>query len=357
MKQYELLEKYFTDNYSTKHYPTMIAQRELWTISRPLEGLRILDATPICRNTIYKFMNLIHSGAQLTVGYGSMSNFDPRTIELLREAQINVVCANEPQMEFDIIMDCAAQFIDHKALLGRVELTRSGTELYMERGEKVYLADAGRIKMIETCIGTGESYFRAMEHLGYKQWAGRRLVVMGSGKVGVGIIREALLRGVEVIVVSDPESIPSWVSEKVAQVVDYRNTEEVLKAALSSYALVSATGLVGSIGRTIDARALVDSGVLLANMGAEDEFGDDFSDNEVLASKGSLNFILDDPTELKYIDATFSLHNYGAQYLVDNPQLGAGVIYPEREFEDLLLKQTRLHGDISKELDELESLF
>ncbi len=357
MKHLSQIEKYFTDNYPIEHYPTMIAQRELWSQNRPLEGLHILDATPICRNTIYKFLSLIHAGAELTVGYGAMSNFDSRTIELLREAQINVMCATESQMEFDIIMDCAAQFIDHTARLGRVELTRSGTELYVERGEKVYLADAGRIKMIETCIGTGESYFRAMQHLGYTTWSGRRLVVMGSGKVGIGIIREALAQGVEVVVVSDPNTVPQWVREKVCEVIDYREREQVLQAALASYALVSATGVVGSVGRTIDARALADSDVLLSNMGAEDEFGDNFSPNEVLANKGSLNFILEDPTQLKYIDATFSLHNYGAQYLVDNPQLGAGVIYPEREFEDLLLKQTRLRGVITAELDELENIF
>ncbi|MFI3295646.1 MAG: hypothetical protein R3Y19_06465, partial [Rikenellaceae bacterium] len=244
---------------------------------------------------------------------------------------------------------CAAQFLDTKARLGRVELTRSGSESYRQRNEAVYMADGGKSKLIETCIGTGEGYFRAMESLGYTVWQDKELLLMGCGKVGQGILRSGVDRGAQVTVVTDASLVGDNIREKCARVIDYRDREAVEKAALESYALVSATGQIGAVGRTIEPRTLIESDLLLANMGAEDEFGESFPDSRVLAEKGSLNFILKDPTSLKYIDATLALHNYGAVYVIENPQM-EGIVTPDQHQEDQLLRETLHYGIISEDL-------
>ncbi len=352
MEKYSKLEQYFATEYNREEYPTLFLQREKWAETRPLEGLTILDATPLCRNSIYKYMNLIYAGAKLSIGQNPSSSTPLELLELIRETGIELVRSDSEPRDFDIIMDCAAQFMSFGARLGRVELTRSGAELYRDSGQRVFMADGGRIKMIETCIGTGEGYFRAMDYLGYNDWQGRTLALFGCGKVGQGIFKAAQKRGIEVIVVSDPALLPSYVVEQASQIIDYRDRELVAREVLSCYAMVTAIGQRGAVERTLSSSELSVSDVLLANMGAEDEYGSSFAVDRILAAKDSLNFILDEPTELKYIDATLALHNLGAEYLMNNSS-AQGVIMPPEDMEQQLLNQTLEHGVISKELNEL----
>ncbi len=352
IENYKEFEDYFDVNYSAEEYPTLKIQRQKWSEERPLEGLKILDAAPLCRNSIYKYMNLVHGGAKLTIGRNQLSSTSEELLEILERSGIATIFSDSEPREFDIIMDCAAQFINFPARIGHVELTRSGTELYQQSGKRVFMADGGKIKMIETCIGTGESYLRAMDHLGYTDWSGKTLALFGCGKVGQGILKAATERGIEVIVISDPEAMREEDRQRAKQVVDFHNREEVMRSVLSCYAMVTSIGQIGAVERTVDVEALIASPLLLANMGAEDEYGASFPAERVLAQKDSLNFILDEPTELKYIDATLTLHNYGAEYLLRNPS-AEGVILPPQEVEQELLDQSMKHGVISAKLCEL----
>ena len=98
----------------------------------------------------------------------------------------------------------------------------------------VFIADSGRIKRIETCLGTGESYYRAMAQIGYKDWANKNLVVFGSGKVGTGLITYAHKMGAHVYVVTRPDDASDLVksiSVKVIDCHDAKQIEEVLVLA------------------------------------------------------------------------------------------------------------------------------
>lgn len=297
-------------------------------------------------------MNLIYGGAKLSVAKNELSSTDDRLMELMKASGIELVYSSAEPREFDIIMDCAAQYLNFTARIGRTELTRSGAELYRDSNQPVFMADGGKIKLIETCVGTGESYFRAMDFLGYSDWTSKSLVLFGCGKVGQGILRAAYERGIEVTVVSDPSAMSQSAYKMSHSIIDFRDRRAVEDAALSAYALVSATGQRGAVGHTISAEKLSKSNVLLANMGAEDEFGEEFAPERILAAKDSLNFILEDPTPLKYIDATLALHNYGAEYIISHRDQ-KGIIIPPSEIENRLLKETLEHGNIT---DELRSL-
>lgn len=350
---YSALREYFRETYTPDDYPTLAIQCTQWLDSKPFEGLTIIDATPLCRNTIHKYLNLIDAGAELTVAMNPIGKCDAETVRLLRESDIKLVAIDDKLPQYDIIMDCAALLINHTPRIGYVELTRSHSELYANVSKPAFIADSGRIKRIETFLGTGESFVRAMRCLGYYDWSGRSLVVFGSGKVGSGIIHYANRSGAKVTVVTDLSNISPQIKEQVVEVIDFKDREAVHKVLQDAYAVVTATGVEGALGKTVEPSVLIASGAILANMGATDEYGSEFPESRVLNGKETINFILDEPTHLKYIDATMTLHNYGAEYLVRNPNL-QGVIEPQAELEEQLMQWTRQYGKIGEELNSIE---
>lgn len=85
-------------------------------------------------------------------------------------------------------------------------------------------------------------------------------------------------------------------------------------------------------------------------MGVEDEFGAGVPAGRVLEAKHPLNFILKDPTLMKYIDATMALHNEGAVILASK-KMPAGLLEPDAATEERLLSICRERGIISDELN------
>lgn len=345
----ELIKQLITATYSPEEYPTLTYQLEKWADSRPLENKKILDATPVFRNTLTKHLALIAAGADLTVGISDVMPHDPRIVELLKDSGIPVVHAKDTPTPQDLILDCAASFSHWPSEIGYVELTRSGVEYYQKIDKPVFLADSGQIKRIETCLGTGESYFRAMAQLGYTHWEGKNLVVFGSGKVGTGLITYAFHKGAKVTVVTDPESMNDTIRKYIVQSIHFKDREQVAQAVERAYAIVTATGVPNAFSQSCSCETLQISTAIAANMGVEDEYGPSIPASRILKDKKTLNFILDEPTHLKYIDATMALHNEGAIYLTTHPSR-AGIINPPTEIEERLLNICREKGCIKKEL-------
>ena len=156
--------------YKPDEYPALCAQTARWARTRPFEGLSVLDATPVYFNTFAKYRALAAAGARLTVGISEVMPNDPAALDCLRANGIAVADARSDAGQYDLILDCAAAFIESPTRIGTVELTRSGVPHYKNPAHPVFIADAGRIKRIETCLGTGESFYRAMAQLGFKDW-------------------------------------------------------------------------------------------------------------------------------------------------------------------------------------------
>ncbi len=337
--------------YTANEYPALTHQRQEWSSTRPLEGLRILDATPVFRNTVLKYEALVAAGASLTVGISDVMPYDPDIVNRLRESGIRVVHATQdvPVCQ-DVILDCAGAFSHWEARFGVSELTRSGAHVYADSGKPVFLADEGRIKRIETCLGTGDGFFRAMEALGHTDWKGKRMVVFGSGKVGTGIIYRAAKNEAAVDVVTDPASLSPLVNSLIHRCVDYRNVDAVRSVLSEAQVIVTATGFKGVVSKYGMKATLTSNGALLANMGVEDEFGDAFPTSAVLYDKRPLNFLLEEPTQMRYIDATMALHNEGTGYLINHPHT-TGLVKPTDEMENAILEITRQKGLIADELE------
>lgn len=342
------LERLIQGHYRPEEYPSLADQAARWAAVRPLAGLSVLDATPVFRNTVSKYIPLLKAGARLTVGLAEGFPHDPAIAAFLQENGIPVLKSGDAiHAKFDLILDCAASFSHLAPRIGYVELTRSGVERYKSKEKPVFVADSGTIKRIETCLGTGESYFRAMAELGYDDWKGRTLVIFGSGKVGTGIVLYAAQKGARITVITDLACVPGQITRVAEQIVDYRDREAVAEAIGHAYAVVTATGVANALAGI--GGALNRSAALLANMGVEDEFGKEVPEGRVLGRKRPLNFMLEEPTHLKYIEATMALHNEGAAWLAAHP--GAeGLNNPPAGIEARLLETTRRSGVIGDEI-------
>ncbi len=408
--------------YEKNEYPALVALQSEWSETRPFDGLRVLVATPIYRNTMTQYRALVAGGAELLVGLSGMN--DPDVVDFMGEWGVPVVTPAEmleaeSRGEFvDLVLDCAGPFAGLHPKIGFVELTRSGVQYYKDSKKPVFVADSGIVKRIETSLGTGDGYFRALEKLGYGVFGektqgagfeGLRLLVFGSGKVGSGIALQGVRRGCSVTVVTDlkraqseqsaqsenaknasnpeksaplektassaaPETMPAGdfsavLEQNGVNVVDCHDYPAVAALIENADFVVTATGVAGALNAPELQKSLLSTKAVLANMGVEDEYGEAIPAEKVLNAKGPLNFILEEPTHLKYIDTSLALHAALAELLVQEaksatlaeraafesegvatPVGTVGLRFPPQELEQRLLSIAIQNGVIGPEI-------
>ncbi|MBQ1960080.1 MAG: hypothetical protein II349_00965 [Akkermansia sp.] len=340
------LRDYLLQCYAPEEWPTLLNQAEEWALTRPLEGLRVLDATPLFRNTLAKFLALMSAGAKVYVPWRSSLPADAEVVAQL--ADFGIVHATREDKDFDIVLDCAGDNCRLRPKLGSCELTRTGVQRYERAPFPVFMADAGRIKHIETMLGTGESLFRALRHLGYGDVAGRSLVVVGYGKVGRGVVYYACQLGMRVTV-ADVED-KSGVLPPGVDFVHVDDAAAMAAATLNAWCVVSVTGRMGALRRRLPLAQLLPSGVLLASLGVEDEFGPEVPEQRVLNHKRPLNFMLQEPTSMRFIETTMALHNACALELL-TADLPHGYILPPPDVEERLLRVACERGLIGSDIE------
>ena len=208
-------------------------------------------------------------------------------------------------VHYDVVMDCGGAHAGLTPRLGVVELTRSGYYHYESSKLPVILVDDSRVKTIETCLGTGDGFMRGMEKLGYGDWKGRNVVIFGYGKVGRGVAYYCHEKGAVVTAVDRPEVV---VAEYVT-LVDKNDRKAVQTAVREAWCVVTATGVRHALRGNGAAEILRDGGQLVAAIGIEDEWGDELPMERRLCGGTAVNFLLDEPTRLRYIDATMALSN------------------------------------------------
>ena len=330
--------RYLDNFYTPDEWPTLRFQVEEWANSRPLEGLKILDATPVYRNTLAKFAALIAAGAEVYIPARTNMPRNAEIVDILPEFGIKTAGKED---NFDIILDCAGSCAHLMPSLGFAELTRSGVPAYERTKRPVIVADSGIIKRIETGLGTGESFFRALAQLGHTELEGKELLVVGYGKVGHGIVHYARRRNMKVTVI-DAVNQSNHLPEGV-DFVDVHNTEELNRLAAQSWCIVTATGKYNALHNKLDAATVFNNPVLLANMGVDDEFGSKIPKERVLNNKRPLNFILEEPTRMCFIETTMALHNACALELL-TADLPRRCMVPPTDVEERLLHIATTRG-------------
>lgn len=335
--------------YNRNEYPALAAQFDLWSRTRPLAGIRVLDATPVFRNTLAKHRALLAAGAELTVGVTRGIMCDREIVEILRANGVKVA-ENLKNGEFDLVLDCAGLHAGNRAKYGYVELTRSGLHRYSRCPSPVLSADSGKIKLLETCLGTGDGFIRAMRQLGHADFTGRKLVVFGCGKVGRGVAMYSAKAGAAVTVVDDTAKVSP---PEGCAIVDMHDAVAIEHALENAWCAVSATGVKNAWSGRFDLSKLLSSGALIVNMGVEDEFGPAVPAARVLNRKKPLNFILSEPTRLKYLESTMALVNALALALLGG-DFPPGVNQPPENLEREILDVTFSEGVIEDEIMEMK---
>ena len=331
------LEKYISSFYSEREFPALAQQIICWKKTRPLEGMKILDGTPVFRNTMVKYCALLAGGAGLTVSAGKNIPADPQILEILPRFNIRVATEKILQEKFDAVADCAGRHCNIDSKYGFAELTRSGVEYYRQTSKPVFSVDSGILKLFETALGTGDGFVRAMRHLGYGDFNGKKILIFGGGKVGRGIAYCSEKNGADVTV-ADKKIIRPM---KNINFLDANDENAVSAEIRNAWCIVSATGIPGAL--TDFADRIGKSDALVANMGVEDEFSNALSEQRVLNHKKPLNFILDEPTLLQYIDPSMALSNEALLFLKNNPDK-TGIFPPPENIESMIFQQIRRSG-------------
>ncbi|MDA4844051.1 NAD-binding protein [Hoeflea poritis] len=287
-----------------------------WAQTRPLEGIRILHNIPLTRETMLKLEPLYLGGADVTVTHLDLPGLEPKPecVNLLEEAGATLEL-NHRRISgtFDIALDCCAQvpaMENVRIERGYVELTQSGTPVYsnLETDLPIYSLDLSKLKCLEGMFGTGEACVRALKQFVTPDLKDRKIVLFGYGKVGRGIARYLSAEGANLTVVDIRDDYLESAASAGFSALRSTRSPELLDAINGSYAVIFATGFSGLL-QSLFSPSEINDDVLLVNMGADDEFGDDYPPERVVANKAPLNFLLDSPTTMFFIDPIFTAHN------------------------------------------------
>ncbi|NER11815.1 hypothetical protein GWK08_00025 [Leptobacterium flavescens] len=272
--------------------------------------------------TLLKVEVLLLGGAELTVTSPSFMDPDPRAIQILEEAGVNIQLDHNFTEEYDILMDCAGElFGKAKARLGVSEITRTGTLKYGESELEypVISVDSSVVKNLEGVLGTGEAFVRAFKILSKEEIENKQFLIFGYGKVGRGMAHALKPYTDKIVVVDKNPAFIEQAKEAGFKAIQADEKATIESEARNSFAIATATGIKDVVSANYDASAF--KGKYLANMGGEDEFGNAFDTEEVMCQKYPINFFVDKPTLMKYLDPVFYAHNTVADILLYNDKL------------------------------------
>ncbi len=297
-------------------YPFLLRQREEWARSQPLQGLSVLHNLAITCETLQKLEGLLLAGARVTVTHLQLPGLPPRQdcVAVLREAGVAVEIDHAKLAgRYDFALDCCGQIPAMPGVeiaRGYVELTQSGNAIYqaLETSLPIYSVDRSKLKCLEGMFGTGEACVRALREFVDPALAGRQFLLIGFGKVGRGIAKHLTREGAGLTVCdSDPEA-RALAGRRGYATLEARPGAALRKAVNGAFAVIVATGSEGLFERLVPPQEVAPA-VHLVNMGADDEFGPAYPADRIVGNKAPINFLLDAPTAIYFIDPIFAAHN------------------------------------------------
>lgn len=298
------------------HFMSKQLKRAIET--KPYAGFSILHHIPFTRETVVKLGVLYAGGAEVTVTSPSFMDVDQSLIEQFLSVGGRWKQLHEIENEvFDFHLDCAAELISRVApKIGTVEITGTGTNKYskIEPDYPIISVDKSKIKSLETILGTGEAFVRAFKELTKEIITDKYFMVFGYGKVGKGIVQYLSNETHNIIVIDKQDA--KVLEAQFAGFEAYHADDKfnIEKLAPNMFAIVTATGYKNVISEGYDCEKFRKK--YLANMGGEDEFGYQFKANEIMCKKKPINFFIERPTLMRYLDPVFYAHNQSIDVLL-----------------------------------------
>ena len=354
MSSFEILEKKF------------IGQRLLlkkmceWNEeNKPYQGLRILQNIPLTLESVVKIHPLICGGASVDVRALSLLPPVKEAVELLADLNIKMITQPDAKERYDFHLDCCAELIHFMPpKIGAVELTKTGGMIYRSTSIEYPMisVDDSPLKFLETYFGTGDGFVRAIRETITKEIYGKKFVVFGYGKVGSGIIGSLLKFTDNIVVIDIDDKSQNSASQKGLKLVNGTNTELVKEAIKDSFCVVTATGMKGLLTDYYNFSEDDFGSSLLANMGAHDEYGSNFSEDRVLFSKKTFNFSIGSSTDMKYLDPVFYAHNYSIDLILSKKMESGYNAFPKKDALRILEEWSFLYGTDISDLKKLSTI-
>lgn len=292
-------------------------QRREASQTKPYAGLKILHNVPLTLSTVFKIEVLALGGAEVVVYLAKGFPVENRAVDLLTKANFTVVSDMNVDSTFDFHLDCCAELIEFRSpRLGAVELTQSGSKIY-ERANLDYpiiSVDDSKLKVLETFFGTGDGFMRALHDLVGDDKVDKPYVLFGYGKVGKGILYAISKFSHDITVIDLSSNFKD--KNPGIKYIDAHDMAAVKEALARSYCTITATG-IRHLLTDFYALSKRDFGnAMLVNMGAEDEYGPNFTTEDVKFAKKPFNFSLRIPTAFRYLDPIFYAHNCGIDLIL-----------------------------------------
>lgn len=351
----------FLWNYwDVKKGPLTFEATQRWKSTDPAEKLtrfRVLHCLPTFLTTFLKLDHLRAMGAEIVCTESQFVDSDPAA-QRLYYPQTEFKCIPfEEAIElakrepFDIVLDTGGELAGRvRPRIGTVELTQTGEVRYRALGDAldfpVISVDSSKLKRIEDALGSADGFMRAIRALtsiDSESNNAKRVVVVGYGKVGVGICMQ--LRAVatvkEIIVVEVNESALQRARAEGLTAVHWNDFRRTVLPAPNLFMVVTCTGVDGLMSKEFKESDFAED-VVFANMGVHDEFGPAFRPERCLYRKQAVNFALEEPTLFAFLDPAFAASQEAIPYLY---KLGPGVHpLPSDLDERILADWEKAHG-------------
>lgn len=303
--------------YPEKLAPFTRRQIKEWQ-NQALSGLKILHHAPVVNNTVFKLLPFINSGAEVVVTNPGFMKPSDKAIELIEQLGMRYVddLSTLHGLDFDIFLDAGAELFQ---TIGRpkyaaVELTGSGDNYYRQAklDFPVLSVDKTLCKQIETVLGCGDGIFRGIEKLTNQNATKMPCAIFGFGKIGRGLAYYLQAKGQQAHIIEvDKKQLTAAKAHGLAT-ANALDDKAVKQALDTTEVVITATGKANILSHYPKEWF---TNKILANAGVLDEFGENFSKDEVLFNKSACNFVLEEPTAIEFIDLEFYVHNLGALLL------------------------------------------
>ena len=324
---------------------------------KPYQGLRILHNIPLTLETVLKIEVLLLGGAEVTASCITALPPSEEALALLRAAQVDVQIEHRFSGDYDFHLDCCGELIGiAPPKRGAVELTQTGSALYKKASLSypVLSIDDSELKLLETLFGTGDGFIRALQASTHTVLYDKKYVIFGYGKVGRGVVRTLLRFTDNISVIDSAESARQSALKRGIKYIDAREREKIKKEIQSAAFVVTATGVQHMMSDFYGFKKADFGDAVLTNMGAYDEYGKNFSAQDILFEKKPLNFAIPEPTTMHYLDPIFYAHNYAIDLLLAGTFAPGYHPFPSEIARDILKKWEALHHE---ELSAIEDYF
>jgi adenosylhomocysteinase len=333
-------------DYSAGDFPCLAEQYSEFKLNKPLLGLNVLHATPIFKNFLPKILPLAASGANLFIVPPPGLPYDQDIFNFLGSNGFRVMTTAPTEIQYDIVYDCMGSHAHCNSKFGYVELTQSGNDRYKNSTKTCIQVDDSKIKLLEDLLGTSESILRVFKSINFDV-SGKQIALFGYGKVGQGLYRRLLHAGANITVIEKDIGVAKHLPKSIA----FSDKRRIIDCLSESDVIITATGSK-EVFSELAPETFMEKKKILLNMGAGDEFGDKFKDEMIVNNKRPANFSLSEPTLLKYLDATFAMHNGSGVDLINADPL-QGLIRPLKDTESQILKAVKT-SNLWKEICELK---